>query len=78
MMLDIDTSRMIIRKSRLKRIREYISDNGVFPTNIVVSLRVSRRSVRFEKGEGKKAARRAQRYGARFISYPAYRSVVDH
>ena len=35
---DIHTYQRMISKSRLKRIREYISDHGIFPTNIVVNI----------------------------------------
>lgn len=35
---DIDTYQRMVRKSRLNRIREYISDGGIFPTNIVINL----------------------------------------
>ncbi len=35
---DVGTYQRMIKKSRLKRIREYIDENGIFPTNIVISL----------------------------------------
>lgn len=35
---DIATYQRMISKGRLKQIREYISDQGIFPTNIVVNL----------------------------------------
>ncbi len=35
---DVDTYQRMIRRSRLKKIREYIDDNGIFPTNIVINL----------------------------------------
>lgn len=38
---DIDTYQRMLSKSRLTKIREYISEDGIFPTNIVVN---------FEKG----------------------------
>ncbi len=44
---DVNTYQRMIKKSRLKRIREYIERNGIFPTNIVVSLE-GRRHVTFE------------------------------
>jgi len=56
---DVDTYQRMIRKSRLKKIREYIDANGIFPTNIVISLE-GKRHVRFEPwkqtgdGEGAK------------------------
>ncbi len=44
---DVNTYQRIIKKSRLKNIREYIDHNGIFPTNIVVSLE-GKRHVHFE------------------------------
>jgi DNA sulfur modification protein DndB len=35
---DVNTYQRMIKKSRLKRIRKYIDTNGIFPTNIVISL----------------------------------------
>lgn len=35
---DINTYQRMIAKSRLKQIRQYITDKGIFPTNIVVNL----------------------------------------
>ncbi|MDH4214797.1 MAG: DGQHR domain-containing protein [Candidatus Thorarchaeota archaeon] len=35
---DIDTYQRMVKKRRLDRIREYISDGGIFPTNIVINL----------------------------------------
>lgn len=35
---DVNTYQRMIQKSRLRMIRHYIDDNGVFPTNIVVNL----------------------------------------
>ncbi|MBZ5678121.1 MAG: DGQHR domain-containing protein [Acidobacteriia bacterium] len=58
---DVDTYQRMIKKGRLKRIREYIRENGIFPTNIVVSFE-GRRSVRFEKREQQGGAEGA-RYG---------------
>jgi DNA sulfur modification protein DndB len=39
---DIDTYQRLLKKSRLKSIRQYISDGGIFPTNIVVNIAESR------------------------------------
>ena len=44
---DINTYQRMIRKSRLSRIREYINDGGVFPTNIVINL--DKKSVDFHR-----------------------------
>ncbi len=35
---DVDTYQRMIKKTRLKKIRKYIDENGMFPTNIVISL----------------------------------------
>jgi len=35
---DVHTYQRMIKKGRLRQIREYISDHGIFPTNIVVNL----------------------------------------
>ncbi len=35
---DVDAYQRMVAKSRLKKIRDYISDNGYFPTSIVVNL----------------------------------------
>lgn len=35
---DVNTYQRMVAKARLNRIREYISEEGIFPTNIVVSL----------------------------------------
>lgn len=35
---DIETYQRMVRRSRLKSIREYIDEDGVFPTNIVLNL----------------------------------------
>lgn len=44
---DVNTYQRMIKKSRLKKIREYIDQNGIFPTNIVVSLE-GKRHANFE------------------------------
>ena len=40
----------MISKSRLKAIREFINEDGIFPTNIVVNLE-NTRSLRFDRGK---------------------------
>lgn len=75
---DVDTYQRMIKKSRLKKIREYISENGVFPTNIVISLDEGRKgSVRFEKGE-QRGGPEGARYGTLHLT-PTYRSawIID-
>ena len=39
---DIDAYQRLLKKSRLKSIRQYITDGGFFPTNIVVNIANSR------------------------------------
>jgi len=74
---DVDTYQRMIKKSRLKRIREYISENGVFPTNIVVSLEGRRGAIRFEKGE-QQGGPEGARYGTLHLA-PTYHSawIID-
>jgi DNA sulfur modification protein DndB len=47
---DVSTYQRMIKKSRLKKIRDYISEGGVFPTNIVINLEKSRK-LSFEKAK---------------------------
>jgi DGQHR domain-containing protein len=35
---DIDTYQRMLKKSRLSKIKDYISDDGIFPTNIVLNF----------------------------------------
>ncbi len=66
----------MIKKSRLRKIREYIDQNGIFPTNIVVSLE-GRRHVNFEpwKNEG---AKEGAKHGMLVLT-PSYRCawIID-
>ena len=73
---DVDTYQRMIKKSRLKTIREYITSNGIFPTNIVVSLE-GRRAARFEARE-QQGGPEGARYGTLHLK-PAYRSawIID-
>jgi DNA sulfur modification protein DndB len=73
---DVDKYQRMIKKSRLKRIREYISENGVFPTNIVVSFE-GQKSARFEKRE-QQGGVGAARYGTLHLT-PSYGSawIID-
>lgn len=47
---DIDAYQRLLKKSRLKSIREYIADGGFFPTNIVVNIAESR-WLTFDRGK---------------------------
>ena len=73
---DVDAYQRMIKKSRLKKIREYISDDGMFPTNIVLNVEKSKH-LRFDRGkqEGKGEG---GRFGWLTLS-PTYKSawVID-
>jgi DNA sulfur modification protein DndB len=47
--IDLDAYQRMISKSRLRKIGEYITAEGVFPTNIVVNIE-NEKHVRFERG----------------------------
>jgi DNA sulfur modification protein DndB len=47
---DIDAYQRLLKKSRLKSIREYIAEGGFFPTNIVVNIAESR-WLNFDRGK---------------------------
>ena len=48
---DVDKYQRMVNKSRLKRIARYISEDGIFPTNIVVNIDKGKRGrgLRFER-----------------------------
>lgn len=71
---DIDTYQRMIKKVRLKSIREYISDQGIFPTNIVINFQ-DKNAVQFDKKEG---SSKGVKYGTLHIR-PGYRAawVID-
>lgn len=48
--IDVDMYQRMVSKSRLRKIRSFISDGGVFPTNIVVNIR-EKRYAEFQKGD---------------------------
>jgi DGQHR domain-containing protein len=54
---DVDTYQRMLKRSRLASIRDYISEDGIFPTNIVVNL--PERVVRWEKAKQDAAVERA-------------------
>jgi DNA sulfur modification protein DndB len=39
---DVTTYQRMLRKSRLRKIRDYITDDGIFPTNVVVNMEKNR------------------------------------
>ena len=71
---DIDTYQRMIKKSRLKKIREYISDKGIFPTNIVINFE-GKKTVRFDQKEG---SSQGAEYGTLHLK-PTYRGawIID-
>ena len=73
---DVNAYQRMIQKSRLKKIREYISDDGNFPTNIVLNLEKSKYS-RFDIGKQEGTSEGAQ-VGWLTLT-PAYKSawVID-
>ena len=73
---DINTYQRMIKRTRLKKIREYITHKGVFPTNIVISLE-GKKVALFEQGKQPDGAEGA-RYGTLHLR-PAYRSawIID-
>jgi len=67
---DIDAYQRLLKKGRLKSIRQYISDGGIFPTNIVVNIADSR-WLTFDRGKQEAEAKGAT-FGWLRIR-PAYR-----
>lgn len=67
---DIDAYQRLLKKSRLKSIREYIAEGGIFPTNIVVNVAESR-WLQFERGK-QEAETKSSVFGWLHIR-PAYR-----
>ena len=54
---DVNTYQRMIRKSRLTAIRQYINNDGVFPTNIVISLEQKPRFDQIEQHGDSKSGR---------------------
>lgn len=73
---DIDAYQRMIQKSRLKKISRYVSEDGIFPTNIVLNLEKSK-YVRFDMGKHERDSQGAS-IGWLTLS-PAYKSawVID-
>lgn len=67
---DIDAYQRLLKKGRLKAIREYIDEGGIFPTNIVVNVAESR-WLQFERGK-QEADGKSSTFGWLHIR-PAYR-----
>lgn len=53
---DLDTYQRMVSKARLKKIAEYITDDGIFPTNIVINIETGKltfdRAKQAEESEG--------------------------
>lgn len=76
---DIDTYQRMVRKSRLNKIKEYISDGGIFPTNIVINL--DKKRLGFQRGHQESQSEMSQTnavFGWLNIR-PAYKSawIID-
>jgi len=76
---DIHTYQRMIAKSRLKKIREYISEHGIFPTNIVVNI--DKKFIDFQKVKQENDARDRDATGVLgwLDLRPAYKSawIID-
>lgn len=73
---DVNTYQRMLKKSRLNRIREYIDNDGIFPTNIVVNIDKNR--VQFERVKQNSTSDDAGILGWLTIR-PAYKSawIID-
>ncbi len=47
---DVDAYQRMVSRSRLSKIRQYISENGIFPTNVIISFQEPNR-LRFDRGK---------------------------
>jgi DGQHR domain-containing protein len=74
--IDVDAYQRMVSRSRLQKIREYISEEGIFPTNIVVNFE-QKKSVRFDIGK-QEGNEEGGRFGWLTIS-PSYGSawIID-
>lgn len=48
---DIGAYQRLLKRSKIKQIREYLDNKGYFPTNVVVSLRAYRKDLRFDQAK---------------------------
>jgi DNA sulfur modification protein DndB len=67
---DIDAYQRMLKKGRLRSIRQYITDGGIFPTNIVVNI-AEQRWLTFDRGK-QEGERKDSVFGWLHIR-PAYR-----
>ncbi len=78
---DVDKYQRMVSKSRLKRIASYITEDGIFPTNIVVNIDKGRRGrgLRFERArQDEEWDQRSATFGWLTVA-PAYKSawIID-
>ena len=76
---DINTYQRMLLKSRLNKIRQYISDDGTFPTSIVVNLDAKRLTFNRVKQDSSKEEQRDSGILGWLDIRPAYKSawVID-
>ncbi len=76
---DVDTYQRMLRKYRLNRIRDYITEDGIFPTNIVINLEGKR--LQFDRASQDRSSRSDTDAGILgwLCLRPAYKSawVID-
>ena len=77
---DVDTYQRMMRRSRLRKIADYIREKGMFPTNIVLSLEKDERGrkARFEPAEQKSEGAAEGTFGWLHLA-PSYKSawIID-
>lgn len=74
---DVDSYQRMVNKSRLKSIGQFISDDGIFPTNIVINIE-DRKEVGFDRGKQKGSPETGGLFGWLTLS-PTYGSawIID-
>ncbi len=76
---DVHTYQRMLAKSRLNKIRQYISDAGIFPTNIVINIDKKRLNFERIKQENKKEEQEESGVLGWLDIRPAYKSawIID-
>src|SRR5258708_36175192 len=67
---DIDAYQRLLKKGRLRSIRQYITDGGIFPTNIVINI-AEHRWLTFDRGK-QECEGKSSLFGVLYFQ-PAYR-----